>query len=130
MLLASQVIAMNAIFANLASRAKHATYVDHFDKYMRLALKAQGQCRATAETLALMKNPPVFARQANIASGPQQVNNVLNSGPARAEISESVPNKLLEAHERLDGCTTEAARDRDSTMAAVGTVHRPQDARG
>src|SRR5262249_31080022 len=54
MLLASQVIAMNAIFANLASRAKQATYMDHFDRYMRMALKAQGQCRATVETLALM----------------------------------------------------------------------------
>jgi hypothetical protein len=35
---------------------------------MRLALRAQGQCRATLETLAVMKSPPtVFARQANIA---------------------------------------------------------------
>jgi hypothetical protein len=30
-------------------------------------MKAQGQCRATCETLAVLKNPPVFARQANIA---------------------------------------------------------------
>jgi hypothetical protein len=30
----------------------------------------------TLETLATIKNPPVvFARQANIAQGPQQVNN-------------------------------------------------------
>ena len=42
---------------------------------MRLSLKAQGQCRATLETLAVIKNPPVFAHQANIAHGPQQVNN-------------------------------------------------------
>jgi hypothetical protein len=37
--------------------------------------RAGHQCRATVETLALSKNPPVFARQANIAHGPQQVNN-------------------------------------------------------
>jgi hypothetical protein len=43
---------------------------------MRLALKAQGQCRATLETLAVLKNPPtVFAKQANIAAGAQQVTN-------------------------------------------------------
>ena len=32
--------------------------VDQIDRFTRLALKAQGQCRATIETLALMKNPP------------------------------------------------------------------------
>jgi hypothetical protein len=42
---------------------------------LRLALKAQTQCRATVETLATMKNPVVFAKQANIAHGPQQINN-------------------------------------------------------
>ena len=39
----------------------------------KLALKAQSQCRATLETLAAIKNPPViFVKQAN---GHQQVNN-------------------------------------------------------
>lgn len=128
MLLASQVLAMNAMFANLASRAKAATYIDHFDRYMRLALKAQGQCRATAETLAMMKNPPVFARQTNIASGPQQVNNgpVLNSSLARAEISETAPNKLLEAAvdgERVDSGAAATTRTGDSPVAAVAEVH-------
>lgn len=133
MLLTSQVLAMNAIFANLASRAKAATYMDHLDRYMRLALKAQGQCRATIETLAMMKNPPVFARQANIASGPQQVNNgpVLNSSPARAELSESAPNKLLEAHgQRLDTGAPSAPGTRDQTLAPVGTVDGTADAGG
>lgn len=56
-------------------------YLDATDRYMRLALKAQGQCRATLETLANLKNPPVVvARQANIANGPQQVNNTMNAG--------------------------------------------------
>jgi hypothetical protein len=44
---------------------------------MRLALKAQSQCRATIETLAEIKNPqPVaFVQQADVAHGPQQINN-------------------------------------------------------
>jgi hypothetical protein len=46
------------------------------ETYLRLALKAQSQCRATLETLAAIRNPqPVaFVRQANIAHGPQQLN--------------------------------------------------------
>lgn len=44
--------------------------------YLRLALKAQNQCRATLETLARIKNPPVVVgQQTNIANGPLQVNN-------------------------------------------------------
>jgi hypothetical protein len=43
---------------------------------MRVALKAQNQCRMTLETLATVTNPRVvYAKQANIANGPQQVNN-------------------------------------------------------
>ncbi len=45
--------------------------------------QAQGQCRAALETPAPIKNPTVvFARQANIAHGPQQINNGME--PARA----------------------------------------------
>ena len=51
-------------------------YPQTVERYMRLALKAQAQSRATAETLHEMKYPkPVaFVQQANIANGPQQVN--------------------------------------------------------
>jgi hypothetical protein len=73
---------------------------------MRLALKAQSQCRATLETLATVKNPPVlFAKQANIANGPQQVNNGTPApGPAPAGKVETISNELMEAQgaERLD----------------------------
>jgi len=70
---------------------------------MRLAFKAQAQCRATVETLAEMKNPHPFAfvKQANIANGPQQVNNGASVSNARAvapagEI-QSEQSKRLEA---------------------------------
>jgi hypothetical protein len=43
---------------------------------MRLALKVQNQSRSTVETLAGLKSPPpLFARQANVTTGPQQINN-------------------------------------------------------
>lgn len=131
-MLTAQVIALNAVFTQLARRAQInlGEHLDATDRYMRLALKAQGQCRATAETLATIKNPPiVFARQANIAHGPQQVNNGLPL--ARGGNPETEPNKLLEAHgERMDGGTTDAAGASHPALAAVGTIHGPADARG
>ena len=52
----------------------HAT-----EAYMRMALRAQNQVRLTLETINTIKSPPVvIAKQANITSGPQQVNNVLS----------------------------------------------------
>ena len=66
-MLMTQAVALNAIFGELARRAASnmGEYPDAFERYMRLALKSQGQCRATIETLATIKNPPmVFARQA------------------------------------------------------------------
>ncbi|MDN8616544.1 hypothetical protein [Variovorax ginsengisoli] len=54
-------------------------HIGAMETYARLAMKAQCQCRTTAE----MKNPPVvFARQANISNGPQQLNNGVPAGDA------------------------------------------------
>lgn len=131
-LMMTQAIALNTIFVNLAARGHQATLLNQFEVNLRLAFKAQTQCRATLETLAALKNPPVFARQANISSGPQQVNNgpVLNAAPTRAAILESEPNKLLEASgngERVDGRTEGATGTGDSAVATVeaidGTTH-------
>lgn len=87
-LLMSQAVALNAIFGEMARRSalNMGEYMDPTDRYMRLALKAQGQCRATLETLAAIKNPPVvFARQANINhGGQQQVNNGSPAAPPTA----------------------------------------------
>ena len=101
--LTAQTVTLNAMFANLACRATETKNADLFERYLRLAFKAQSQCRATVETLAVLKNPPVFTRQANIASQ-QVVNNGTMVTASRAGNSETAQNKLLEAHgERLDG---------------------------
>ncbi len=97
-MLVSQAHSLDAIFTELARRsaANMGEYIEASEKYMRLALKAQAQCRATIETLAALKNPPVvIARQANISAGPQQVN---NGSPPRAKFSNNQPNELLEHH--------------------------------
>jgi hypothetical protein len=105
-MLMGQAHALQAIFMNLARRGQGAEMLNQYEAHMRLALKAQSQCRATLETLAAIKNPPtVFARQANITTGPQQVNNgtpAPSSAPAGKV--ETIPNELMEAQdaERLD----------------------------
>lgn len=50
------------------------------ENYLRLALRCQNQARASLETLSKVKNPVVIAKQLNVASGHQQVN---NHAPAR-----------------------------------------------
>ena len=103
-MLLSQMVALNTIFGELARRSalNMGEYIESADRYMRLALRAQSQCRTTAETLALIKQgPPVFARQANIAHGPQQVNNAAVRVPSRqavprADFSSQQP-ELMEA---------------------------------
>ena len=138
-MLMTQAVALNAIFGELARRAASnmGEYPDAFERYMRLALKSQGQCRATIETLATIKNPPVvFARQANISNGgQQQVNNgvpapvagTLPAPASRAGKSESEQIELLEASdgERLDSGTTGATGGVNPHLETVGAVNRP-----
>ena len=135
-LLTGQAVALNAIFSELARRAalNMGEHMSATEAYMRLALKAQGQCRATIETLAAMKNPPVvFARQANINNGgQQQVNNGAVSPPreqaTHTEQTVFKPNELLEdaTHGRtqLDTRATPAAGRAHQDLAAVGAINR------
>ena len=85
---------------------------------------------ATLETLATIKaGPAIFARQANIAHGPQQVNNggAIGRADTRAGNSEPVKNELLGVSdgERLDTGTAGTAGRSDPALEAVGKVHRP-----
>lgn len=102
-MLLAQAHSLDAIFTRLAMQASnHVGHsADMVDRYLRLALKAQSQCRTTLETLANIKNPPiVYARQANISQGHQQVNNhsVPGSQAGPPEKNSQIPqNELLEA---------------------------------
>ena len=100
-MLNAQAVALNTIFGELARRAalNMGEHLSATEAYMRLAFKAQAQCRATIETLAEMKNPPVvFARQANISNGPQQVN---NGGEPQTANGAATPEQY--AHTRAPG---------------------------
>jgi hypothetical protein len=136
-MLVAQAHTLEAIFHELVRRAglNMGEYIGAAETYMRLGLKAQAQCRAMLETLAAIKNPApmTFVRQANVAHGPQQVNNGPQAAEgSRARESENPPNKLLEQQhaERLDGGTVQASVGVDSAVAAVGEVHRTADCRG
>ncbi len=98
-MLVAQAHTLDALFNNLACRAHvnlGAGYLEAGERFMRLALKAQSQCRTTHETLAEIKNPMAgaYVRQANIAAGHQQINNGIPATPWRAERLENLQNKL------------------------------------
>ena len=134
-MLVSQAHTLDAIFNHLARRAamNMGEHLNAAEIYLRLALKAQSQSRATLETLAAVKNPPVlFAKQANIAHGHQQVNNNQTLSVARGK-NKIAQTKLLEhTHDaqRLDTGTTSKASRSDRPLEAVGVFNRSEKPRG
>ncbi len=124
-MLIGQATALQTIFVSLAKRAHHQTLQAHFEAFLGLALKAQAQSRATISALVDLKYPrqATFVKQANIAHGPQQVNN-----GTHAKQLESQRNELLEdaSYERaqLDAGTTPAATRGNSAVEALESVHR------
>jgi hypothetical protein len=139
-MLSAQAHTLDAIFNTFAQKAAKNLKNGHLPSteiYLRMALKAQSQCRTTLETLADIKNPKpaTFIRQANIAEQ-QQINNgpTINgaAGHTRARkknINQS-SNELLEMHhdQRLDKGPTRAAIRNDSYLETVGAIDRSADA--
>lgn len=131
-MLFSQATALQTIFASLARRASGQQQLQQYQTFLSLALKAQAQSRATLEALIELKQPrhqPTFVRQANITSGPQQINNGASpttADRAGAEKSVAVPNELLEAvnGHGLDTRTPGQAGRADPHLEAVGEVNR------
>lgn len=122
-MLINQATALQSLFARLTERAMGAEHMPQLESFLRLALKAQSQCRATLQTLAEIKNPPiVYAKQANIAHT-QQVN---NGEPSRARENENRPNEPLTVQhgKTLDTFGAGAASGIDPALEAVGTLNR------
>jgi hypothetical protein len=75
-LLASQAITLDAMFTELARRAalNMGEYLNAAETYGRLALKAQGNCRATLEALAKLHQPrEQTVRHVHVNEGGQAV---------------------------------------------------------
>lgn len=121
--LVCQATTLNIMFGELSRRAASnmGEYLDASERYMRMALKAQNQCRMTLETLSNIKNPPViYAKQANITNGPQQVNNHAHAGE-----NKNSPSKVLEqSHEkRMDIGAQSQASVGNSELETVDAGH-------
>ena len=127
-MLANQLLTLDVMFHSLAQRSGRQENFKGIEVLMRLALKAQAQARSTAEALALLKNPMPYIKQANMTTGPQQVNNTYAGTPSHSGIqsgagnSRSEPNKLLEADhgQRLDIGAQAAAGRANQKLATVG----------
>lgn len=131
-MLLAQAHTLDELFNSLARRAHCQEQMKHYEAFLRLALKAQGQCRSTLETLAAIKNPPViYAKQANISNGHQQINNGIPAPATQAENIKNQQNELLEhTHgERLDIRAKSKASGIDTDMEAVGQVNRGKNTR-
>ena len=131
-MLIGQATALQTIFTSLARRAAHQEYQKHLEAFLGLALKAQAQSRATISALVDLKYPrqATFVKQANIAHGPQQVNNGNTQAGALSHAQESKPlqNELLEdasyGSTQLDTRATATPARSDTTVEAVAAVHR------
>lgn len=125
-MLMNQASALQSLFTRMTERANEQTIMPNLEGFMRIALRAQSQCRATLETLSAIKNPPVvFAKQANInhGGGNQQVNNGTPAPASHAEKNINQQNELLEVQhggKTLDTRTAGATIGKDKTMATVG----------
>ncbi len=141
-MLIAQAHSLDEMFANMGRRGYRNIkdgYLEAGEKYLRLGLKAQSQCRTTLEALAEIKNPRAvaFVKQANIANGPQQVNNgnVVNGSNetnTRTGAHWNNPiqsNELLEVQHGnyLEPGATGATVSTDSGMATVGRINRATD---
>lgn len=128
-MLMTQASTLDALFNELTRRAMSAEYLPHYDAYLRMALKAQAQARATVEALAELKNPrPVLiAKQANVG-GNVQVNNGVPAVVARARKTSNPPTELLENDHgqvtRLVAGATSTTGRTDPNVEAVDPIHR------
>lgn len=133
--LTAQAVALDAMFHELARRAvlNMGQYLSATDVFLRQALKAQSQCRATLETLAEIKNPrPVaFVKQANFAQGHQQVNNgAMGNAEPRAHGEKSIQSNELSGvgHELpADTGTSGITSGVNQEVETVGAIHRATD---
>lgn len=110
-MLAAQALTLDSIFHKLALQAERniGQYPKATDLYLRLALKAQNQCRATAETLANLKSPRQYINQTNVA-GAMQINIDMEN-----------------AH--VDASKKRGNAGSDPTVEALGEIHGSQNPR-
>lgn len=140
-MLVSQAHALDSLFHEMVrrSRLNMGQYFDAAEKYLKLGLKAQSQCRCTIEALAEIKNPKPYIQhnrahyqQVNNGTAPSEGNNSNNTRThAHAGEIQKSSNGLLEdkTHEQqwLDAGAPEKTGGNDKELEALGTQHRAKD---
>ena len=121
-MLLGQAFALNMAFNSLSARATRQLDISTMQMLMNLCFKAQNQSRATIDSLIRLKQPSntQFIKQANIAQGHQQVNNL-------AEKNITPQNELLEdihGNSHLDTRTTPTPKGIDTALEALDKVNR------
>lgn len=121
-ILVSQAKALDSLFMSFVTIAqKNAKNTKTLEPLMRIALKAQNQCRATIQTLNEVKNPRsvAYVQQANISNGHQQVNNGVAGEKNQIEQNKlSGETNALLKNER----TSQAAIQTDPKMETMGEI--------
>lgn len=131
-MLMNQATALQSLFARLTEKAMEQTHIPNLEGFMRMALRAQSQCRTTLETLSAIKNPPiVYAKQANISQGHQQVNNGTRNSSRVREVENQqtqlsgVDNELCQ-----DTGAPGIAKKDDSLLETLGEIDGAKNRRG
>lgn len=140
--LLSQAQTLDTLFNGYILRAHRCEGINSMKLLADIALKAQRQCRATLETLALIKNPQPYVRQQNVAVN-QQVNNAAPApegtnesntrapAPARGKNINSTNGLLTDRrgeYETLDTGGTATASGTDKELEAVAALNGSADA--
>lgn len=131
-MLASQAVALDTIFSSMAMQAKlnMGGYMNAAEKYMRLALKAQGQCRATVETLAFIKNPQPYIQ--NNRAHYQQINNGIAVEKQSQEPHAPEPTCAGKNQKNTNGLLTNERNDHETVdftgTRAAGSVDQDLEA--
>jgi hypothetical protein len=135
-MLVAQAHTLDMLFNTLAVRASlnEGQYLDAADRYYKLAMRAQSQCRATIETLAMMKNPPnvAFVKQQNVGQQVQVNNGVVPGSASRTGENQNEPIKLLEPEvthgdEWLDTRAPSTTGAADKVVETMEAIDRTED---
>lgn len=125
-MLIAQAHTLDGLFARLTTNAMTSEQLEKFERYMKLALRAQNQSRATMQTLIELKTPKhiAFVKQANIGSQVQ----VNNESASRTRKNVKTPNELLEVdnEQRMDTRAPRSASTVNQKMAAMDKKYGPE----
>lgn len=128
-MLLAQAHTLQSAYMTLMQLANKPGPLCNVETLMRLAFRAQNQCRATLETLLQSKNQAVFVKQANFSQAVQVNNGAALSGRVRPRACalENEHFRVLEDRrdKRLDSQTSQEAEQGDSPVEALVEKHRP-----